>query len=282
MPSLSIIIVNFNTHSLIAACLQSFSFQPSWELIIVDNGSQPESLAYLTHRFPHAKFIKNKKNLGFAKANNQGANLAQGKYLWLLNSDTLIQDQAPQQLINYLDHHPKVAAVTPKIILQNGRLDLSCHRGLPTPWNAFTYFSRLESIFPQSRLFSGYHQLTLPLDQVHYVPATAATALMIRRALFNRLGQFDERFFFYGEDLDLCQRMGKARQPIAYYPHAIVIHQKSAAGKHHQNATVRRQARHQFFTTMKQYYAKHYLSTYPSWVKRMVYWGIDCLNWLSR
>ena len=281
--TLSVIILSYNTKALLRQCLRSvFNLSSrlsddSLEIIVVDNASTDGSPEMVKAEFPQVKLIKSPQNLGFAAGNNLGLKQAQGKYLMLLNSDTEITNQQTfPKLINYLDTHPKAAVITPKVVLPSGQIDPACHRGMPTPWNAFTYFTGLEKLLPHSKTFAGYHQGHLDLNITHPIPATAATAIMVRRAAITQVGLLDESFFLYGEDLDWCQRFTDAGWQIIYYPQVTVLHHKSASGKKNASNPHARQASvDHFYDTMKLFYEKHYAKRYPKWFRRLIYLGID-------
>ena len=279
---LSIIILSYNTKALLKQTIDSIDLQDDWEIIVVDNNSSDGSPEMIEVEYPKVKLIQNEKNIGFGAANNQAMKVAQGEYYLILNSDTEIMDNAIQKLIDYLETHPIVGAVTPKVILPDGSIDLACHRGMPTPWRAFTYFSKLERAFPESKLFGGYHLTNLDFNKVHQVEATAATAMLVRKKTVDEVGMFDERFFLYAEDLDWCKRMTEANWQIYYLPEAVVVHHKSQSGKKKKsNKKEKSAATHHFYDTMKQFYEKHYQDTYPWYVRKLVYWGIDIKKWMS-
>lgn len=272
---LSIIILSYNTKTLLQQTLQSIPENPNWEIIVVDNASSDGSSEMVKSHFPSVKLVQNAKNLGFAAGNNRGILAAQGEYIMLLNSDTQIIDQAIQTLIDYLDTHPKVGVLTPKVILPDGAIDLACHRGLPTPWRAFTYFAKLEQLLPNSRFFGGYHLTHKDFDTTHQIEATAGTAMMVRREVIDQVGPLDEQFFFYAEDLDWCKRISEAGWQIVYHPEAVILHLKSQSGKKKHGSKAQAKAKHHFWDTMKLFYKKHYQDEYPQWVKSLVHLGID-------
>jgi GT2 family glycosyltransferase len=277
---LSIIILSYNTKDLTLACLhsliRSITHSLTYEIIVVDNASVDGSQAAIATAFPQIKMILSPVNKGFAAANNLAMAVATGKYYLLLNSDTVVSENSLETMIAYLDHHPKIGALTPKVVLSSGAVDMACHRGMPTPWNAFTYFSHLEKLFPKVPLFSGYHQSYKDMAVAHQIDATAATALMVRASMVQKIGRLDERFFLYGEDLDWCQRMTEANWQIWYFPTVSILHLKSASGKKKSgNSPVRQQSINYFYDTMKQFYEKHYSKKYPKWLRQLVYWGID-------
>jgi GT2 family glycosyltransferase len=279
--TLSIIVLSFNTKDLLEKTLGSIPKNSMYEVIVVDNASQDGSAAMVSAKFPHVKLIKLKKNIGFAAGNNVGIKQAKGRYIMLLNSDTEIVADGIELMLDYLNSHPQVGIITPKVLLPDGSIDLACHRGMPTPWNAFTYFSKLESLFPQTRLFGGYHQSYQDFNSIHEVEATAATAMIIKKLVIDKVGLLDEQFFLYAEDLDWCLRVGSAGFSIIYFPRAIVLHHKSRSGKKTGDSQVRRQSQAHFYDTMKQFYQKHYLKRYPKIVTKLAFAAIDIKKYLA-
>lgn len=281
--TLSIIILNYNTRRLLDQTLRSIHHHDDWETIVVDNASSDDSVEFVLAHHPQVKLIQNPSNLGFAAGNNIGIKEAQGKYILLLNSDTEIKGDALEQLIDYLNLHEDVGMITPKVILPDGAIDLACHRGLPTPWNALTYFSGLERLFPNWRLTAGYHQTYHDFGVIHEVDATACTAAIIRKEVIDQVGVLDERFFFYAEDLDWCKRIKESGYKIVYYPDAIVLHHKSQSGKNNpEDQEAKAKAKHHFYQTMKQFYDKHYhQKKYPALLRPLVFKSIDLINKLK-
>lgn len=282
-PLLSIIVLSYNTKKLLRQTLTSFELASDWELIVVDNASEDGSVDMVKSDFPQATLITNKRNLGFAAANNIGIKQAHGANVLLLNSDVIASTEAFQILLDYLNAHPEVGVVTPKVSLPDGAIDLACHRGMPTPWNSLAYFAKMERLFPNSKWFAGYHRTYENFETAHAVPATAATAMLVRRSVVDAVGMLDEQFFFYAEDLDWCKRIGEAGWEIHYVPQAEVVHMKSASGKKQtSDRAAKREATFHFWETMRQFYDKHYASTYPKPVTWLVHTGITVKRWLAR
>lgn len=280
---LSIIIISYNTKDLLRQCLLSIDTDPQTQIIVVDNASNDGSSAMVLKEFPQVLLIQSPINQGFAAANNVGLKVATGQYVLLLNSDTQVKPPALSILMRFLKHHQQAGAVTPQVILPDGAIDLACHRGMPTPWNAFTYYTKLESLFPHSKFFAGYHQTYQDFTKPHPVSATAMTAMMLKRPVIDKVGLLDDAFFLYGEDLDYCQRLTDHGYQIWYVPNAVVMHHKSASGKkNRQNPAQRHESIRHFYETMKQFYEKHYQKKYPRWVRQLVYWGIDIKHYLHR
>jgi len=277
MTTLSIIVLSYNTKDYLKQTLSSIKKNKNWQIIVVDNNSKDGSAKMVEKKFSHVKLIHNQKNLGFAGGNNVGIKTAKGKYIMLLNSDTQIVDNALEDLITYLNNHQDVGAITPKFVLPNGSIDLACHRGFPTPWNALSYFLKLEQLFPNFNFFAGYHRTWEDFNTTHQVEVISAGAMMVRKEVIDTIGLLDERFFLYAEDIDWCKRIHDAGWKIIYHPKATIIHHKSKSGKTkedlsaHQTKSV---SKYHFFNTMKQYYDKHF-THHPKWLKKFVKFGIE-------
>ncbi len=273
---LSIIILNYNTKNLLIQTLKSISPKLTHEIIVVDNASTDGSTQAVINQFPDVKLIQSTKNLGFAAGNNLGLKKAKGQYLLLLNSDTQVVGDALEKAVTYLETHPQVGLLTPKLLLPDGAIDLSCHRGFPTPINSLLYFSHLASRFPNSRLLSGYHQTYKDFDQTHPIDVISGAAMFIRRQVIDEIGLLDERFFMYAEDIDFCLRAHQAGWQTLYFPEAVIIHHKGASGSKHTDQTLRASTRAHFYTTMKQYFSKHY--RYPPPLRFLVNTTIDLVH----
>lgn len=280
--TLSIIILSHNTRELLKQTIDSIQVQKDWEIIVVDNASSDGSAEMIRDKYPRVKLLINDENIGFAAANNQGIKESRAKYVMLLNSDTQILDDAIEKMLGVMESNPQIGMITPKVVLPDGAIDLACHRGMPTPWRALTYFSKLEQLFPESSLFGGYHLTHLDFDQTHQIEATAATAIIVRRKAIDQVGLLDERFFLYAEDLDWCKRFTDASWEIVYYPDSVVLHHKSQSGKNNiVDREKQRESSHHFYDTMKQFYDKHYDDKYPWPLKKIIYSAIDIKKYFS-
>ncbi|MCF7811838.1 glycosyltransferase family 2 protein, partial [bacterium] len=194
----SVIIVNYNVKSFAEQCLHSVSAaigNLSVEVFVIDNGSTDGSVEYLKSRFPSFKIIDNGENVGFGKANNIGLEKSCGKYLLILNPDTLIAEDTLKSLSQYLDANLKVGAVGPKILTREGAFDITSKRGFPTPWVAFSRLSGLSRIFPKSPTFGKYDLLYLDPDQSAEVDSLVGSCMMVRREAYQQTGGFDEDYF---------------------------------------------------------------------------------------
>lgn len=290
-PDLSVIIVNFNTRQLLQNCLVSVfkAVAPvkGLEVIVVDNGSVDGSQAMVVKRFGEVKLVENKKNLGFARANNVGRKVAKGKYLLFLNSDTVVGHYSFVKPLKFLKNHPKVGAITIKLITADGTLDLDNHRGLPTPWASFCHFFGLSALFPHSTIFNSYHLGQKKMNRIHSIPVAAGSFLMMGAKLFDQIGRWDETYYFYGEDIDLCYRIGLAGFKIIYYPKVSTLHLKGASsGLRKETAFLAKTSRETrtrvaraSVEAMKIFYTKFYAHQYPVFVTRLVLLAVRVKGW---
>ena len=283
---LSIIILSYNTRPLLRNCLQAISRAKKndyqIETIVVDNDSSDGSQKMVVDEFLWVKLIKSRKNLGFAGGNNLGFKSTRGRYLLFLNSDTEIMPEALIKMVEFMDKNLKVGASTPKTLLFSGGMDQDCHRGFPTPWASVTYFLGLEKLFPKSKIFGQYHQFYLDLNKIHEIDAGFGTFMFVRQKALEQVGNWDENYFFYGEDLDLFYRIKKADWKIMFYPEPLVIHHKGASsGLRKESKEVARPSRETrikvakaSIKAMEIFYKKFYQDKYPSWLTWVVLLGI--------
>ena len=231
---LSIIIVNYNVKHFLEQCLlsvQAATQSMSAEVIVVDNNSTDGSVEYLRPKFPEVRFIENKDNPGFAKANNQALRVCKGEYALLLNPDTVIGEDSLRTLCVYMDEHPRVGAMGVKMLDANGCFLPESKRSFPSPWVSFCKLSGLSSLFKQSRLFASYSLPYLSKNKVHEVEVLAGAFLLLRHEAVEKVGLLDESFFMYGEDIDFSYRMLPAGYTNVYYPERI-LHYKGESTKY--------------------------------------------------
>ena len=212
---LSIIIVNFNVKYFLHQCLRSVEracANIDAEVLVVDNCSQDESIEYLQPLHPSVRFIRNSQNLGFAKANNIGIRQTKGKYVLLLNPDTIVSERTLSDCIEFMEVHPEVGGAGVKMLNRNGSFALESRRGIPTPFVAFCKMSGLCSLFPNSRIFGKYYMQYLDKDQENPIEIISGAFMFLRRSALDASGLLDEDFFMYGEDIDLSYRLLKTGQ----------------------------------------------------------------------
>ncbi len=238
---LSVIIVNYNVRSFLENALVSIEKalqgrlgtgkQIAGEIIVVDNASDDGSVELVRKKFPGVQLIVEKENLGFARANNIALAQSRGRYLLLINPDTIVQENTFAVLIDFFEARPDVGAAGCKILNPDGSLQLACRRSFPSPWVSFTKTIGLSAVFPRSRLFGRYNLTYLDPDEIHEVDALSGSFMMVRREVYERVGGLDESFFMYGEDLDWCYRIQQAGWKIYYVPSTQIIHYKGESAK---------------------------------------------------
>lgn len=220
---LSIIIVSWNTREILADCLASIYNNPPacrFEVRVVDNASSDGTIPMLYQRFPQVSLVESVENLGFARANNLAISLAKGaRYVLLLNPDTIVYPGALQKMVSYMDEHPEVGAVGPRLLNPDGSLQTSCYVA-PTLSREFTRMFHLEKIFPEACYQMDKWELEKPRD----VDIIQGACLVLRKTALDRVGLLDESFFIYSEDFDLCYRLQKNGWRQVWLPDAEVIH----------------------------------------------------------
>lgn len=269
---LSIIIVNYNTRELTLQCLQSVfasSTVYGYEVILVDNASTDGLVAETEQRFPQVRIIVNDQNLGFSKANNQGINVALGRYILLLNSDTVIQPDSLQTMLRFMDEHPEVGVSGCKIVLTDGSLDKACKRGFPTPSASFYYAFGFSKLFPSVPRFNQYQLGYLDPNQEYPIDCLVGAFMLVRKAAIDQVGMLDEDFFMYGEDIDWCYRIKQGGWVNYYYPRTSIIHYKGASSRRKPFKII-----YEFHRAMILFHRKHYRAKYPWIVNWLVYTGV--------
>ncbi|WP_337865224.1 glycosyltransferase [Ignavibacterium sp.] len=260
MTDLSIIIVNYNVKEFLKNLLHSIlkaSESLSTEIIVVDNASTDGSVEMLKEKFPDVKLIANKENLGFGKANNIGLKHATGKYILLINPDTLVAEDTFTKLIQFFQNHPEAGMVGCKILNPDGTLQLACRRSFPGPWTSFTKVTGLSTLFPKSKLFARYNLTYLDENQTYEVDAISGSFMMMRKEVYDMFGGFDEQFFMYGEDLDFCYRIQKAGFKIFYVHTTQIIHYKGESTKRSSLDETK-----VFYNAMHLFVKKHFASSF--------------------
>jgi hypothetical protein len=231
---LSIIIVNYNVKEFLQNLLHSIDKAAqniTHEIIIVDNASDDGSIEFLQQKFPKVKLIINKENLGFGKANNIGMKVARGRYFLLLNPDTLLSENLLQEMTTFLDKTIEAGMAGCKILNPDGTLQLACRRSFPGPWTSFCKVTGLSTLFPKRKIFAHYNLTYLDENQTYEVDAISGSFMMMRKEVYEKTGGFDEDFFMYGEDLDLCYRIQKEGYKVFYVHSAQIIHYKGESTK---------------------------------------------------
>lgn len=219
---ISIIIVSWNTARLLENCLDSVLANPPtspFEIWVIDNASTDHSPRMVSQKFPQAHLIENRENLGFARANNQAIQRCAGKYILLLNPDTLVKPGALQALVDFLDKTPEAGAAGARILNPDGSLQIS---SWPRPtlsrelWRLF----HLDSLSP----YAEYSLTRWETKQAQEVDLLLGACLLLRKDILDQVGFLDEDYFIYSEEIDLCFRMQRAGWRLFWVPQSEVVH----------------------------------------------------------
>ena len=287
MTPLSIIIVSFNTKEITKQCLISLKnnfikYPLEYEIIVVDNNSNDgsvEELLNLEKQWDNLHVFLSKKNLGFGKGNNLGLEKSKGKYILYLNSDAIVSDLDFRDLIKLMEIQKNIGALTVKVLLSSGEIDPASHRGFPTLWRTFTYFSGLESFFYNipilNKLFGGYHLANLNLNEIHEIDVPTGAFLFTKREILDKFGGFDNDYFAYGEDIEMAFQIKKLGYKIIYYPLWKILHLKSASGLKKKDVNIRKKTNDYFYDSMKIFYDKHEAKNNNWFINKLVYFVID-------
>lgn len=267
---LSIIIINHNTKALCRDCIESIkksTHSLDYEVVVVDNSDKKEELFACEEGF--VKIIRCENN-GFGHACNRGVEAAAGDYVLMLNSDTVVHDGALEKCVSYLEQNPDTGAVGAKLLLSDGTMDHGCRRGFPTPSASFYYMLGFDKRHPENKKYGAYRLAYLSEDETAEVDVVSGAFLMLKKSLYSELGGFDEAFFMYGEDIDLCYRIKEKGKKVVFYPEATVLHLKGQSGLHTKN----RKIIYHFYNAMIIFYKKHYAKKYNIFVNLFIYLAI--------
>lgn len=201
------------------------------EIIVVDNNSVDGSIKLLNEKFSSVHLIANKKNTGFAVANNQAIRVSKGKYVLLLNPDTIVQEDTFSKCLAFMEKKSDAGALGVKMFDGNGVFLPESKRGLPTPLVAFCKIFGLSKLFPRSKLFGQYHLGFLSKDENHIVDVLSGAFMLLRKEALEKVGLLDETFFMYGEDIDLSYRITLGGYKNYYYSKTNIIHYKGESTK---------------------------------------------------
>lgn len=264
---LSVIIVNYRVYPYLADCIRSVQQSLSGiesEIIVIDNESVPAEIGAVQNRFPDIQVITNFTNNGYSKANNQGLAISRGEFVLFLNPDTLVPENALRACVNYLQQHPRVGALGVRMVNEEGVFLPESKRAFPTPLTALFKLSGLATLFPNSAVLNRYALGNLEESANHRVEVLAGAFLMTRKSILDQLGGFDERFFMYGEDVDLSRRILDLNYENHYLGTVTILHYKGAS-------TDRYSSRYNqyFYNSMKLFVEKYYPGS-RGWAGRQI------------
>lgn len=231
---LSVIIVNYNVKYFLEQALLSVRKAAKGlevETIVVDNNSVDGSGQMVLEKFPEVLFVQNYINTGFAVANNQAIKLAKGKYILLLNPDTVVEEDTFHKTLAFMEKHPEAGGLGVRMIDGSGKFLPESKRGFPTPFVAFCKTFGLSTFFPKSKLFNRYHLGYLPEFEINEIDVLAGAFMLMRKETLDKVGLLDEAFFMYGEDIDLSYRIVLGGYKNFYFPKTNIIHYKGESTK---------------------------------------------------
>lgn len=252
---LSVVIVNYNVKYFLEQCLHSLEQAAAGidhEVIVVDNASTDGSTEYITARFKNIKWMACRENNGFSKGNNIAIAHAKGKYILMLNPDTIVTREAIEGCIEFMDTHSDAGACGVYMLRTDGTFAPESRRGLPTPFVAFCKMSGLARLFPQSRTFGRYYMQYLDNNRVNPIEIISGAYMMLRHDTIEKTGTLDENFFMYGEDIDLSYRILKQGYRNYYIPQRILHYKGESTNKSSYRYV------HTFYRAMQLFFKKHY------------------------
>jgi N-acetylglucosaminyl-diphospho-decaprenol L-rhamnosyltransferase len=256
LVDLSVVIVNWNVKELLERSLAALATcrDPACEIIVVDNSSSDGSQEMVREQFAHVRLIASETNLGFARANNLGIASSTGRYLLLLNPDAEVGRGALEAMVTYMDAHPDIGTLGPKLLGPDGQVQPS-RRRFPTLATAFLESTVLQQWFPRNRVLQRYYVQDKDDNEEQDTDWLVGACLLIRREAWEQVGPLDESYFMYSEELDWCRRAKAAGWRVVYVPWATVVHHEGQSS----NQVI--PARHIYFQSSKVYYFRKYHGT---------------------
>ena len=288
---LAVIILNYNNIEYLPACMRHLRAALAGikhEVWLVDNASSDGTPDFVRAQFPEVQVIEAPFNGGFSAGNNLAlVRLGYGpedrdldpnfSYVLFLNPDTEIEQTALLQMLLYMDAHPDVGVVGPRMTRPDGELDKSCKRGEPTPWASFLHLAGLSRIVPHSRHWARYHMGHVSATETAEVDSVMGACQMMRGSALKQVGLLDETtFFMYGEDLDHCVRFRRAGWRVVYLGAAQVLHHKGTATRKRSGQMIL-----EFHRAMASFHRKHYAATTPAFINAVVYAAVWLLGRLK-
>ena len=251
---MAVAIVNYNTCDHLRACLSSLALEAPGEVVVLDNASADGSAEMVKAVFPEFKLVVNAVNSGFGAAANRAVQNCEPDYVLLLNSDTLLKPGAVQALSLYLDQHTQAAIVGPRILNPDGSLQVSCYH-FPSPLYAFLRATTMGSLLRYIPILREGYLPNWSHDRSRRVPWVLGAALAIRRKAFEEVGGFDESFFMYSEEVDLCYRLKTAGWQVHFTPAAEIVHVGGAS-----TVQIKTDMEIQKYSSTTLFYRRHYSS----------------------
>jgi GT2 family glycosyltransferase len=267
-PILSVLIVTYRSVHEIGECLESIPRRllgRPVEIIVADNHSDDGTADFVGKNFPDVRLLPLGENSGFSKANNRALQVARGSAILYLNPDTVVNQAALEACLLRLQADPQIGIISPRLAMADGAIDPACRRSIPSIWDGFTRASGLATLFPAVRMFAGYNLSYLPENGTYDVGAVNGAFMMLTRTVADVIGQLDERFFMYAEDLDLCLRCSQHGYRVVYDGAHTITHYKGRSSSQDYKALSK-----QIFEATDAFYQKHFNPS-NSWVVRWRY-----------
>jgi len=269
-PSVDVVVVSYHCRELLRQCLLSIrGHQPSFPLkvVVVDNGSTDGTIEMLREQFEWVEVEASNENLGFSKANNRAIRRGTGQYVLALNPDTRFVDDGLEKLIGLMGARQDIGICGCRLVQEDGTFDHAAKRAFPTPLGALAHFTGLGRSSDAPRQLAQYRA---PDVESGVVDAVNGAFMLMRRSALEEVGLFDEGFWMYMEDLDLCYRFKQAGWTVWYEPSVTVVHAKGGTSGKYRKARVN----YAFHYGMFRFYRKHYASEHSRAMNGLVYGGI--------
>lgn len=229
---LSVVILSYNIKELLQKAIKAVYTtykDKKLQIIVVDNASSDNSVEIVRKKFPKVKLVQSKVNTGFSKGNNLARKFTKGDVVLFLNPDTEVQKGTIAKCLKILKSKGELGAITCKVMLPNGNIDYSCHRGLPTVWNTFCFWTGLSKLFPKSSTFAGYEANYLDTNESHYIDCVSGTFLMVKREALEAINWWDEGYWWNGEDIEFCYMLKQKGYKIWYESSVAMMHYKGSS-----------------------------------------------------
>lgn len=276
---ISVVIVSYRVKGYLRRCLESVlkaGSDKKIEIIVVDNNSCDGTTDMLAMYYPEVRLIANNTNPGFAVACNMGIAQTTGRYLLILNPDTVIPQNTFKCCSEFMENHPDAGIVGVRLVDGRGRFLPESKRGIPTPFAAFCRFSGLFRLFPRSSGINRYYMGHRGEHEISEVEAVTGAFMFAERETMFRAGLFDERYFMFGEDIDLCMQVGKTGNKIYYCPNVTVTHFKGKSG-----AMLTYSGLSQFYYSMHLFIEKNLAGNYILPIRAMFHAGVLIVTIMS-
>lgn len=284
--------LNYSTRDILRDCIKNIEGKyPNMEVFVVDNSSPDGSAQMVKDEFSKDKFpwltLIECPNKGLAYGYNQAREQATGDYQLYMGPDAFPEKGTLEGMVDWMElpQNEKVGIATCKLVQRDFQLDMDAHRGFPTPWVAISHFLGLDAVFPKSKFFNGYFMGWENMEAPHEIDLCISHFMMIRKEVFNDLGKWDEDYFLYGEDVDLCWRAKAAGWKIYYVPMWTAVHYKGASvgvRKSTQDVTTatpetKLKMHKTSANAMKIFYNKHWKDKYPMWLQKSIFLAVDTI-----